>query len=667
MKKFFYLMPLLAMLVLSCDVQEEEKYVEYSDVRVTLSPAPEEFNADGTTVSGNSSYKATVVVSAGTSIADLDWKAEFASETAWAKVKQINIQSKVEVQGEEYSTEGKGIEVTVEPNDGWKRSCVLNITVSDGTVVPFTFSQLGSKADAAVTASVESVEFSYGGGTVEVEYTTNMDDVYSYEIEYAEGSSDWLTVEDKGTGKLALLATEWDNSNMGREAKLTITVGSETTSIATADVIVRQLAKDKYYFMYGASADDRTIDKAIQLEKVEAGVYTVNAYIMKSEDGKNPVMFNVGGRVLEYPYYALAADGTVAEIKEGASVPQGPEIDIDGMRKLVVDFNALTWTINRISTPNCMPDSEVANYKTKEYIARDGSKKTWMIEHMRWDGGDITPKLGSPMVPSATGNGTGGYSTYPTAWNAGVNPDYETTEIGGKLEGTSEFGRLYAFEEMMNGVPRAGLGYARREKVPENWWPGVTFVDAVGKEITIAEVTASTFSGDNAKDEADYPVLVMQVQGICPYGWHVANSSDWLDLAYAASQASAGDKYPVAESDVNYKNFTNTSSGIPNFGAWLRNSTDWIEASLKADGADEFGFNYYPLGFRYMANGFRKYKAEAQPWLPLFFENKNYPQTSPGRIRTILNSNATNNNWTAGISVDNGNAILNFRCVKNSK
>lgn len=30
----------------------------------------------------------------------------------------------------------------------------------------------------------------------------------------------------------------------------------------------------------------------------------------------------------------------------------------------------------------------------------------------------------------------------------------------------------------------------------------------------------------------------MQVQGICPYGWHIANMSDWKDLIYAVAESS---------------------------------------------------------------------------------------------------------------------------------
>ena len=58
---------------------------------------------------------------------------------------------------------------------------------------------------------------------------------------------------------------------------------------------------------------------------------------------------------------------------------------------------------------------------------------------------------------------------------------------------------------------------------------------------------------DDAKAEAEHPVLKMQIQGICPYGWHIANLQDWKDLIWAAAQASKGSRYEIAESSASYK------------------------------------------------------------------------------------------------------------------
>ena len=45
-------------------------------------------------------------------------------------------------------------------------------------------------------------------------------------------------------------------------------------------------------------------------------------------------------------------------------------------------------------------------------------------------------------------------------------------------------------------------------------------------------VYAATAAGD-AQAEAEHPNLKMQIQGICPYGWHIANMQDWKDLVWA--------------------------------------------------------------------------------------------------------------------------------------
>lgn len=223
-----------------------------------------------------------------------------------------------------------------------------------------------------------------------------------------------------------------------------------------------------------------------------------------------------------------------------------------------------------------------------------------------------------------------------------MNPNYETTEVGGNLAGTSEHGRIYHFNEVVTGNPRFGIGYERYEALPDGWMEGKTIVDAIGRSFTVEHIVhtaAGTFTGDNAADEKAHPMLTMQVQGICPYGWHVANASDWLDLAYAASQASAGHTFPVNESRVTYKQFTtvsgstpqvdepNSPRGIGNFAPWLRNS-GWGSNAYVSDGADEFGFNYYPIGFRYMTQGFQCAGTRCQTFVPLCYNNTKYPGTA---------------------------------------
>jgi uncharacterized protein (TIGR02145 family) len=327
-----------------------------------------------------------------------------------------------------------------------------------------------------------------------------------------------------------------------------------------------------------------------------------------------------------------------------------------------------------------MPDSEVPNYRTKSFVARDGSQKTWMIEWLRWDGGGIIPKLGSVMIPTDTGIGTTGTTGYaaadfPRSWDdtERLVMAYESTEIGGQRVGTSEKGRLYAFNELVTGEARYGLGYHRTEQLPDNWKAGGTIVDALGKSYTVEYIKlgAAGFTGDNAADEAAHPTLTMQVQGICPYGWHIASAADWLDLAWAACNASVGHTFPMQEDQVTYKQLTTASGtgannnpvsprGIGNFGAWLRNS-EWTVGSNIAisDGADEFGFNYYPLGWRYMTQGYQYAGSRAQTWVPL-----SYSATAAFRINVLL-GNAVS--YVEMLNFDNGQPVVPIRCVKNYK
>ncbi len=667
--KILLLLPVFAALSTSCVEMEDDKYLNDNTVRATLSPDPETFNADGTTASGKSAYEAVVVITRGNSIAkDLKWEAE--SANSWTKVANatLNYEFNGVYHDGTVTVIEEGIKVTMDRNPDWKRTSTINIKVSDGTVVPFTFTQLGEKADAAVTTETKNIEFGFLGGEETVEYTTNMGDVYAYEVKYGTESSDWLTVKDEGTGKLTLTAGNWDNTENGRSAELIIKVGTESTSMASVTIPVFQLAMDHYYYLYGASVKGLAIENSIEMEKISDDNYKAVSYFMTAQDGKNPILINLDSRVLKYPCYAIAPDGKIVSVADAASAPQGPAIDVDGLKTLNVNFKDMTWTWDRITTPNACPDEEAAKYLTKDYVARDGSMKTWMVEWLRWDGGDITPKLGSPMVP-ATGNGTagsGGYAAadFPASWDdwTKLNKALESTEIGGELVGSSEKGRIYHFNEIVTGEARAGIGYNRYEELPANWKAGATLVDALGDEYLVEYITNKSFTGDNAADEAAHPMVNIQIQGICPYGWHIANMADWLDLAYAAAKASeAGDTYPVSLSDINYLQSTNASGkgGIPNFITWLKNRTDWPNSVAVADGADAFGFNMFPLGYRYMTQGWQNYGSRMQTFIPMSYTDKQAWRFNAVIDRSNLDVKQALQN------IDNGQAIFPFRCVKN--
>ena len=113
--------------------------------------------------------------------------------------------------------------------------------------------------------------------------------------------------------------------------------------------------------------------------------------------------------------------------------------------------------------------------------------------------------------------------------------------------------------------------------------------------------------GGNAQAEADHPSLSMQVQGICPYGWHIANMSDWKDLIYAVAESSKSySDYPVAAATASYGAMT--SGNAANVAAHLR-CKEWQDAEFNpatviSNGAEAFAFNLYPQGWRLYKSGY---------------------------------------------------------------
>lgn len=672
MKIFKYLVLSAAVLGLASCQQVD---VSESDVatRVTLSPFTAQLDAKAQT------YTAAVVVNSGSVLSDLAWEAEVTSATPWVTLSNTTVDQNYTPTFDKessYNTPVAGIKLEIAANTEYKRTFEVTVTVADGTAVPFTFTQLGQKADAAVSTDRKNVEFLAMGGSEVVEYTTNMGDVVEFSFTNGDGSAaTWLTAEAVEVGKVKVTAAEWTDKNAGREATMVITVGTAATSIASVSIPVAQLAAEDHYFLYGASAGDILIKDAVQMEKAETeGVFVLTNFFC--EELTNEILINKNSRELSYPCYALAADGKVAVLESATSTYTAPVIEANGVRALTVNFNDLTWSWERVvQSQYAMPDSELANYPTKEFIARDGSMKVWMIRHMAWDGGDINPKLGSGMVKH-TGNGTGGTGGYaaadfPRTWNdtERLNPAYETKESGlGNLETYSDDGRIYTYHEMLGYEARFGIGYARYENGP--WVLGEKYTDARGTTYTFEVVskTAADYTGDNAADEAKYPIFKVQAQGICPYGWHIANASDWLDLFYAMSQATielGETKYPVKAEDCTYKMFI-TGGGIPNSNGWLRYTKDW-GTEYSADNADAFGFNYYPIGYRYMTQGFQNWSMRVMSFVPLPMAgaNSSAPNSSGGRYNVINKTNAAHCANLANIDI--GQAVFPFRCVKNYK
>lgn len=655
--------------------------------RISISPEAESFLADGTTASGNESFTAAVIVNAGSSVSDMAWEVSAPAAAAWATVRRTVVTSIFEEAGGGiHDLSAEGFEIAVEPNTEYRRTVRVTIAAADGTTAGFEFMQLGLKADAEVSSETERLVFMATGESKELTYTSNMGDVYKYEVVYGAGSADWLTVEDKGVGSLAVTAAPWDNVDAARTATLRITVGSAETSLASLEIPVTQNAAYDYYYMYGASADALPVAEAYELTRTAVGEYTGTLYFLRSSDGRNPVLLNKNGRTPAYPCYALAQDGTVKELASAeAEVPAGPAIDVDGVRNFSVDFNAMTWSWGRVSTSNCMPDELVATYPTKAYVTRDGGTKTWMTVGLHWDGGAAIGryKLGSGLV---SGHQTGGYGN--VAPYDARNPEFDTEENGGKVveakDGSGRplaeiYGRLYSSCEQLTGSPNGALnpcegGSSAMINSPLGE-PGATLIDAVGdvyvlESIMPADLTlyAASAAGD-AQAEAEHPNLKMQIQGICPYGWHIANLQDWKDLAYAAFKAGAAD-YPVAESMASYRAFGGGT--LTNFAALLF-TADWniynptCPAEKISTAAADFGFNMFSQGWRLYKTGYDYGPGDNDPrmyaFIPLIGD---YSAKKKAGWRIWNQGREANMRTNGGFDFGNGCGAA-VRCVKNYK
>lgn len=667
MKIFKYLVLGAAVLGLAAchEVDTTERDVQ---TRVTLSPLTQQFDAKA------QSYTAAVQINSGSVLSNLAWDAEVTAGADFVTLSKVSVeQSYTGTYDTEtvYTQNVEGIKLDIAANAEYKRTFEVTVTVADGTVVPFTFTQLGAKADAAVSTEVKGLEFLATGGSETVAYSTNMGDVVSFAFTNGDGSeATWLAAEAVEVGKVKVTAQEWTDKTAGRSATMVITVGTEATSIASCSIPVSQLAAEDNYFVYGESAGDITAAAALQMEKTQTeGVFTLKNFFC--EGAKNDIIINLNAREVVYPCWALAADGKVVVLESATSTYTAPVIEANGVRVLTVNFNDLTWSWERVvQSQYAMPDSELSKYPTKAYIARDGSMKVWMVKHMAWDGGDIMPKLGSGMHKEPGAPDAYAAADFPRSWNDAerMNPAWETKESGmGNLDTYSDDGRIYAYHEVLGYEARFGIGYARYETTP--WIAGEKYTDARGTTYTIADVSPKPddYSGNDAEDEAKFPMLKVQAQGICPYGWHVSNAADWVDLFYAMGKASetGTHTYPVNTADCTYKK---ALSGVPNIAAWLRNTKDWSGNTVVDEGADEFGFNYFPLGVRYMTWGFSWWTKRAQVWVAMPMPGAkpaDYPNAGAGRINVVRSDN--NGTTTAMTNMDVGQGIMTFRCVKNYK
>ena len=282
------------------DITERDK-----TTRVTLSPVVSEFAAAATT------YTAAVQINSGSLISNQGWEAEITSSTPWVTLSKTTVEQTFTPTFDKestYTNTVEGIELTIAANKEYKRTFELTFTIADGTVVPFTFTQLGQKADATVSTERKNIEFLAMGGSEVVEYTTNMGDVASFTFTNGDGTAaTWLTAEAVEVGKVKVTATEWTDKEKGRNATMVITVGTAATSTASVEIPVAQLAAEDHYFVYGESAGGVAIANAIQMEKSETeGVFVLTNFFCEGE--KNDILISKNARDVNYPYYALAAD-----------------------------------------------------------------------------------------------------------------------------------------------------------------------------------------------------------------------------------------------------------------------------------------------------------------------------------------------------------------------
>lgn len=589
------------------------------ETRITIYPEVPTFNSDGTTSTGEDSYVCAVTVFKGVEVTNMSWKAEPVTARDWASVSDASfVMQYTDNSGKKtYDVSQPGFEVSMQANSEYKRKFEVLVTAEDGTTKTLTFIQLGQKADAEVSAAISELDIPADGGVSDViEYVTNMGE-YSYSIAYEGEETGWLEIVDMGLGQVALKAKPWSNTDHGRSAVLKIIVGSETTSLASVDIKVNQLKNDVFYYLFGPSVDRDRLN-AVQMTKESEGIYSFKGFIFDA--GTNVVCLNKDTRSEAYPVFYLKNDGTIGS-SDKAVTTSDLVVPANGIYTLLADFNTMTWKIDRVvKVSSCMPDSELPNYPVKDYPTEDGGFKTWMTVSLHWDGGPNTGtyKIGTGLAP---GHGMGAYPIVSTTSAIVRSPENETVENGGSIvellckdgNGTmaSRFGRLYTQTEMITGAARGGLEIAQWINFPQGE-PGEEYVDDVGKEMTLECVPVAklvSYEASHAGDleaEEEHPTLKIQIQGICPFGWHIANMQDWKDLIYATSVAKASD-YPVDAANACYNKIASVLK-IPNAAAllygtdWEANTTLGTKPAMSTAAAD-FGWNMFPTGWRLISSG----------------------------------------------------------------
>ena len=508
-------------------------------------------------------------------------------------------------------------------NTAYKRQTTLTITASDGTVLEVPVVQKGIYADAYVKAAPESLTFmAENPQPAAVAIDTNMDTFA------AVSDSDWCTVVDNGDGTITVTCTEYGDNTADRTAEITVTAGTPDTSEARTVIPVTQLRKDVYCYLYGSGVPKYpTREKWGQMTKLSDRVYVDSVYV---KNGRFSVYTTEGDT------YHLDGAGNLSAAETDLTV------DVAGLRIVTLNLNEKTYSIERITTPNCLPDSEVAKYATSTYTANGRTKV--------WNGGENIGgiKLGSRMVSDA--NNVGGYTSNVSSYETVRVSDYDEVESGGKAQGevemSAKYGRIYTLTEFLTGTPKAAVELARLlTDWPAEYRPGSTFVDAVGNDIPVSSVKSLA-----SADFENTPSLSMQIQGICPYGWHVANVQDFYDMLCAAAAAKGVTPNPLSAMIGKWS--------VPDV---LRSAEGWSAAPTRHAAADAFGFDFFPQGRRLFKSGYQYYASRGEMFIC-------HPGGLSSGVYQCWRINALTNNaadLTVSTTYNIGDCSASFRCVKN--
>ena len=515
-------------------------------------------------------------------------------------------------------------------NTAYRRQTTLTITASDGTVLEVPVVQKGIYADAYVKAAPESLTFmAENPQPAAVAIDTNMDTFA------AVSDSDWCTVVDNGDGTITVTCTEYGDNTADRTAEITVTAGTPDTSEARTVIPVTQLRKDVYCYLYGSGVPKYpTREKWGQMTKLSDRVYVDSVYV---KNGRFSVYTTEGDT------YHLDGAGNLSAAETDLTV------DVAGLRIVTLNLNEKTYSIERITTPNCLPDSEVAKYATSTYTA-NGRTKVWMRAGLDWNGGENIGgiKLGSRMVSDA--NNVGGYTSNVSSYETVRVSDYDEVESGGKAQGevemSAKYGRIYTLTEFLTGTPKAAVELARLlTDWPAEYRPGSTFVDAVGNDIPVSSVKSLA-----SADFENTPSLSMQIQGICPYGWHVANVQDFSDMLCAAAAAKGVTPNPLSAMIGKWS--------VPDV---LRSAEGWSAAPTRHAAADAFGFDFFPQGRRLFKSGYQYYASRGEMFIC-------HPGGLSSGVYQCWRINALTNNaadLTVSTTYNIGDCSASFRCVKN--